>query len=325
MRNIVKLLVAGLVSASFASTAAKAEDFRLLASWDQSFPPVGKVLTSFMSYIEENVEGTSIKMLGPETIPPFEQLDPVRRGLFDMLFTHGSYHYNDLSVGMALDTLKGDVGELREAGVIDYVDEQYREIGMKVLAVLADPRGYQVVLKEPLTGDGLAGRKIRGTPSYHAALESLSASPVVMPGSEIYPALERGTIDGAAWPIIGALSFRWYEVADYLMRPSFGQSNYLVLMNLDKWEALDASEQESIEKAAREFEAKAGSQFAAIVKDEEAQLLEKGMQETFLTDEQAETLQTGWFIGQMDLAATVNPDKIAKMREIAKQANLSYE
>ncbi|TMV15326.1 C4-dicarboxylate ABC transporter substrate-binding protein [Arenibacterium halophilum] len=319
------ILAAAALAVSLSPDAGKATDLRLLASWDSSFPPVGKVLTAFTDHLESNVESLSIKTMGPETIPPFEQLDPVQRGLFDMLFTHGSYHYNDLSVGMALDTLKGSVADLRDAEIISFVDAQYQEIGMKVVAVLADPRGYQVVLKDELTGDGLAGRKIRGTPSYHAALEKLGASPVVLPGGEIYPALERGTIDGAAWPIIGALSFRWFEVADYLMRPSFGQSNYLVLMNLDKWNGLDDATRQQIEAAAQEFEQMAVDQFTEIVESEEAQLIENGMQETQLTEEQAADLQTGWFIGQMNLAATVNPDKISKMRELAKEAGLSYE
>ena len=109
------------------------------------------------------------------------------------------------------------------------------------------------------------------------------------------------------------------------MRPSFGQSNYLVLMNLDKWNGLDDATRQQIEAAAQEFEQIAVDQFTEIVASEEAQLIENGMQETQLTEEQAAELQTGWFIGQMNLAATVNPDKISKMRELAKEAGLSYE
>lgn len=324
MKKILNSVAAGALALAFVAGQAQAETMRVLASWDQSFPSVGKVLNAYTDYLEENVAGLSMPISGPETIPPFEQFEPVSRGLFDVLFTTGSYHYTTLSIGMALDTLKGGLDDWKDAGIMAYADEEYQKLGMKLLGVLVDPGGYQVVLKEPLTGDALTGRKIRGTPSYHAALNKLGAAPVVLSGSEIYPALERGTIDGAAWPILGTVSFRWYEVADYLMRPSFGQTAYLLLVNLDTWNGLDNATREQIETATQAFEPMASDLFREIVGEEVATLEENGMQVTELTDEQASALQQGWFVGQMDLAATTSPNEIAKMRSLASDAHLSY-
>ncbi|AJE46813.1 TRAP transporter substrate-binding protein DctP [Celeribacter indicus] len=324
MKKVLNTVAAGALACACLVGQAQAETLRVLTSWDQSFPTVSQVLTAFTDHLEENVEDLDMPVSGPETIPPFEQFDPVSRGLFDVLFTIGSYHYNSLGIGMALDTLKGDLDDWREAGILDYVDQEYQKRGMKLLAILVDPGGYQVVLKEPLTGDALAGRKIRGTPSYHAALNNLGASPVVLPGSEIYPALERGTVDGAAWPIIGTVAFRWYEVADYIMRPSFGQSTYLVLVNLDTWNGLDEETRQQIETAAHDFEPTASDIFRGIVDGEVETLKENGMQETELTEDQAAALQQGWFVGQMDLAATVSPDEVARLRELAEEAGLTY-
>ncbi len=322
MKKVLQLVTAAVLALTV--VAAQAESMRVLTSWDQSFPPVGKVLNAYTDYLKKNVDGLNMPVSGPETIPPFEQFEPVSRGLFNVLFTSGAYHYTSLSIGMTLDTLKGDLDDWKEAGIIDYVDSEYQKLGMKLLGVFVDQAGYQVVLKEPLTGNALSGRKVRGSPSYIAALSKLGASPVILPGSEIYPALERGTVDGAAWPIMGTVSFRWHEVADYLMRPSFGQVSYLVLVNLDTWNGLDEETRQQLEKATHAFEPMASDIFREIVKDEVAALQENGMQVTELTAEQTETLREGWFTGQMDLAATTSPDQVAKLRSLASEAGLSY-
>lgn len=320
----VKSWIGGMMMAGFAAQASQAETMRILASWDQSYPPVGQVLAEFEKYLETNVEGLDVSIQGPETIPPFEQLDPVARGLFSALFTSGSYHYNQFGLGMAMDTLKGGMDEWRDVGIIDYVDQEYQKRGLKLLTILVDEGGFQIVLKEPLTGDALAGRKIRGTPSYHAALGNLGASPVVLPGADIYPALERGTIDGAAWPIMGTVAFRWYEVSSYLMRPSFGQTTYPFLVNLDWWNGLDDAMREDLEAAALTFEPIATESFREIVAQEVETLQQNGMEVTELTDEQAASLQQGWFVGQMDLAATVSPDEVGTLRDMAADAGLNY-
>lgn len=66
---------------------------------------------------------------------------------------------------------------------------------------------------------------------------------MVLPPAEIYSALEKGVVDGAAWPVIGALDYGWYEVAGYFLRPTFGTATYMILMNLGTWTGLDEAEQ----------------------------------------------------------------------------------
>ena len=88
----------------------------------------------------------------------------------------------------------------------------------------------------------LSGRKIRGTPSYNNVVSMLGGSSVVLPPGEVYSSLEKGMVDGAAWPAAGVLGMRWYEVAKYMLRPGFGLSTYLFLMNLDTWNKLSDAE-----------------------------------------------------------------------------------
>jgi TRAP-type C4-dicarboxylate transport system substrate-binding protein len=318
------LAAALFAAASFAPQDGEAQDLRVLSSWDASYAPVTEVLEPFMEKLAEESDGAlTLTRFGPETIPPFEQLDPVSRGLFDMLFTNGAYHYNDTAVAMALDAMVGDAAALREAGVWDYVDQHYQERGLKLIAVLYDMNGYHIMLKEPLDGNALEGRRIRGTPIYHPVIEALGGAPVVLPGSEIYPALERGVVDGACWPTVGAVGFKWYEVADYMMRPSWGQVGHPVFMNLETWNSLDPEMQDLISRAAEEYEAEAMENFDRIVAEEEAILAEEGMTVTELSDQYLGELDTAWYQGAMDLAAKQSPDAIAGLRKLAQETGVA--
>ena len=104
--------------------------------------------------------------------------------------------------------------------------------------------GYQIILRQPVGSSGdLAGRKIRGTQNYGGVFSLLHASPVVLPPGEVYSALEKGVVDGAAWPAIGVLDYKWNEVAKFLMRPLFGSSPYYLFVNLNSWNSLSKTQQ----------------------------------------------------------------------------------
>lgn len=181
---------------------AQSREMRLLTGWDDRSEVVTQVLVPLMAALEGAAQGElTLRRFGPETIPPFEQLDPVGRGVFDLLFTNGAYHYNQSAVAMAVEAFDVTPQTLRRSGLWDYVDAHYRRFGVKLLAYLVDSNGYNLILRDPLGAEALAGRRIRGTPVYHPLIEALGGAPVVLPASEIYPALERGVVDGAAWPL----------------------------------------------------------------------------------------------------------------------------
>ena len=83
--------------------------------------------------------------------------------------------------------------------MVEALDRHYQKLGLKVVAVaISATKGYHIVLRAPVGPSGdLQGRKIRGTPSYHTVIGMLGASPVVLPGGEVYSALEKGVEE--AW------------------------------------------------------------------------------------------------------------------------------
>src|SRR5262245_30739608 len=202
-------------------SGAQAADVRLLSSWDKTDPAVGTLADSFTKGVESATRGnTKFIVSGPETVPPFEQLQPVASGVFQMLFTHGIYHYGTTGMAVPMDATRGDIEARRKSGLHEALDKHYNKLGLKVVAVaISATKGYHMVLRAPVGPSGdLQGRKIRGTPSYHNVINMLGASPVVLPGGEVYSALEKGVVDGAAWPASGVLGMRWYEPAKFMLR-----------------------------------------------------------------------------------------------------------
>lgn len=322
-RSLLASAAATVLALASGPVFAQSREMRLLTGWDDRSEVVTQVVVPLMTAFEDEAESElTLRRFGPETIPPFEQLDPVGRGVFDLLFTNGAYHYNQSAVAMAVEAFDVTPQTLRSSGLWDYVDAHYQQLGVKLLAFLVDPNGYNLILREPLGSDALVGKRIRGTPVYHPLIEVLGGAPVVLPASEIYPALERGVVDGAAWPLVGPYGFRWFEVSDYMMRPAFGRVGYPVFVTLDLWNSLDEDLRSRLEQTAADYEISVGATFDAMVATEEAALLAEGMQVTDLDDARTQTLVVAWTEGVLALAAQQNQQAVTEMTEIGRKAGL---
>ncbi|MCJ7594985.1 MAG: TRAP transporter substrate-binding protein [Desulfobacterales bacterium] len=97
------------------------------------------------------------------------------------------------------------------------------------------------------------GQKMRLAGRWQSTLgKQWGSSPVFMPPSELYLALQRGVIDGymLIWDIIYGLKL--HEVAPYNVDTEFSNNLEVVTMNLDKWKALSKADQEILAKAVEE-------------------------------------------------------------------------
>lgn len=278
-----RLLVSAAASACLLTGAlAHAKSFTILSSWDASYNAVPVFVDTFIEKLKEKSNGEmTAQMRGPETVPPFEQLQPVSSGLFDFLFTHGAYHLGETGMGFGLDALKDDPIARRESGVYELIDKHYESRGLKLIGVFSSASGYHFLLRQPIGEDGaLKGRKVRASATYHDMVVQLNGAVVSLPASEIYSSLERGVVDGAAWPVFGAMEYRWYEVSKYMTRPTFGVTNQILFMNLDAWEDLSEKQQNIIKDVARELEVSGRNVFAGLWEKEDAAMQKAGLQIT---------------------------------------------
>lgn len=270
------------LAVSGAASVSAQQTMTMLSSWDESYNAVPVFAQGFAERLKEKSGGEiDIELRGPETVPPFEQLQPVGSGLFDMLFTHGAYHKGETAMVFGMDAVKDDPAARRESGIYEVIDEHYKKHGLKLIGVFSAASGYHIMLREPLEpGNALNGRKIRASGTYHHLVTALGGAVVTMPASEIYGALERGVVDGAAWPVFGALDYKWYEVAGYMARPTFGVTNLSLFMNLDSWNALSEDQQALFIETAKELEVEGRQHFEELWAKEEAELKERGMEVT---------------------------------------------
>src|SRR5262245_35513959 len=133
-------------------SAANAADVRFLSSWDKTNPAVGALADNFTKGVETATKG-NIKFIvsGPETVPPFEQLQPVTTGVFQMLFTHGVYHFGTTGMAIPMDATRGNTEARRKSGLYEALDKHYNKLGLKVVAVaISATQGYHMVLRAPV-------------------------------------------------------------------------------------------------------------------------------------------------------------------------------
>ena len=247
-------------------------------------------------------------------------------GVFDMLFTHPVFHAGEGGLALTVDAMKVDPVARRESGVWDAVDAFYQKRhGLKMVAMMSTSmEGYHLFTKEPLSAQGdLAGRKIRGTPTYFGVIEALGAQAVVLPGSEIYSALQTGIVDGAGWPAAGMVSMKHYEVAKYRLRPTFGAATQPVFVNLAKWNKLDAAVQSVLLEAGRLTELEMPWIGNGIQAAEDAALDKLGVKVLTLEPQTASKVQSAFMQSIWKLGSDCCGDDATALREIARKAGLT--
>jgi len=73
------------------------------------------------------------------------------------------------------------------------------------------------------------------------------------PPSQIYTLMENNTVQGFGWPA-GVFVPSWIKVTKYQVKTGFYQSTVHTLVNLEKWQSLNAEQQALITKIGLQYE-----------------------------------------------------------------------
>ena len=314
------LFVAG---PSFAQTKV----IKLLSSWDRTSLPALEGALVFQEQVKKISGGKlEIDIKGPETVPAFQQIQPVTAGVFDMLWTHGVYHAGSKGLSLVVDAMEPDLAKRRSSGVFDFLDKYYQKHNkLTILALVSNgKRGYQIILRDPLSPSGdVQGRKIRGTQSYFGVIKALGGTPVVIPITELYSALEKGVVDGAAMPAAGIISAKIDEVAKFRVRPFIGVSTEAVYVNLNAWGKFTADEKKMLLDAGKATEQIMLTQGDVTIDREDAELDKLGMRTVALPKDKADQVKAAWTKSLWELAEQCCADGAKELHEIALKANLT--
>lgn len=100
------------------------------------------------------------------------------------------------------------------------------------------------------------GVKVRTSGAWAEIAQTLGASTVILPGSEVYPALERKVVDGIEWgtPFMNE-SAGYEKIAKYIIVPGIHQPDafHECVVNKAAWDGLDDRTKELIKRAGQTY------------------------------------------------------------------------
>lgn len=167
------------------------------------------------------------------------------------------------------------------------------ELGVKLLAVMYLGQRH-VNLRQSkeeltvMTPDDLAGVNLRmpGTDAWQFLGKALGANPTPMAFTEVYTALQTGSVDGQDNPLPTVVDAKFYEVTKQIALTSHLVDLNYVAFSKSVWDQLDAGQQATVQAAA----------VAAAESGRQAQLEKEANLVSFLTEQ-------GLDVYEPDLAA----------------------
>ena len=252
-RDFLKVTGIGAAGAATLAAPAIAQSmpelkWRLTASWPKSLDTLwggAEVMAKLVAEATDNKFQIQT-FAGGEIVPGLQVLDAVQNGTVEMGHT-ASYYYFGKDPTFAFGTAVpfGPNQRINQAwymqgGGKDLLNEFYKELQRH--ALLAGNTGCQMggwFRKEIKTVDDLKGLKMRIGGFAGRVMQKLGVVPQQIAGGDIYPALEKGTIDAAEW--VGPYDdekLGFYKVAPYYYYPGWWEGGPMLLgiVNLDEVE-----------------------------------------------------------------------------------------
>ena len=258
MTKTIRLLSAFLATTILAGASASAEERTLRAG--TFLPQRGVWHEPFQNFVDRvNEEGEGLVQIevvvDPAAMSPFQMGEALANGVVDMLNISGAFYTNLVPEADATKLFNVPIKELRENGAIDLLNEIHREkMNAHFLTRWGEGIPYHIYTNSKLEIPSLDGLDMRGTPLYRPYLEALGANIVQMTGSEIYPAMEAGVVDGYAWPLWGVGDLGLLEVTDYRLDPGFYSAEISLLINAEVWDSLSDEQRAFLNEQVLAFE-----------------------------------------------------------------------
>jgi TRAP-type mannitol/chloroaromatic compound transport system substrate-binding protein len=265
-RDFIK--VTGLGAAGAASVAAPAIaqgmpeiKWRLTTSWPKSLDTLhcgAEMMAKIVGEATDNKFQIQTFAAG-EIVPGLQVVDAVQNGTIEMGHTASYYYFGkDPTFTFGSSVPFGPNSRINQAwylmgGGREILNDFYKSYN--IISLLAGNTGCQMggwFRREINTVDDLNGLKFRigGFPG--RVMQKLGCVPQQLAAGDIYPALEKGTIDAAEW--VGPYDdekLGLYKVAPHYYYPGWweGGTMLLAFVNLDKWNALPKHYQKLLEQA----------------------------------------------------------------------------
>ncbi|MCA1961711.1 MAG: TRAP transporter substrate-binding protein [Desulfomonile sp.] len=216
--------------------------------------------TEWAKEIEKRTNGAvKINMFPGGTLTPADQCyDGVVKGISDIGMSVVSYVKGRFPLSEVIDLPLGyragnQATKLCNAYFEKFKPKEFDDV--KIMYLHGHGPGI-VNTKKPVEKlEDLKGMKLRCTGTSSKVASALGATPVAMPQTETYDALQKGVVEGVLSPIEVLKGWKFAEVTNCTTQ-NFGSSYsllFFVAMNKKKWNSLPKDVQETIEKINKEW------------------------------------------------------------------------
>ena len=188
----------------------------------------------------------AIEVLPFNSIKMFQQPPAVRKGRVDMVCTPYAFFARAVPENEAVSTSASNPATVRANGGLAMLDEiQQKHFGVKNLGWTSSGGRFRIYMKNAPKFDDkgmldLAGVKLRDNPIYGAFFRAMNASTHPLPATQVYPALEKGVVDAAAWATVGLKGLKWDKFLRHAVEPEFYHTDIGWFINLKTWNGLDS-------------------------------------------------------------------------------------
>ena len=285
---VVLAVMMALNLSLFPVSRAEAEKITIkaISAWPKNEPSVADDYLGYIKHANEVLNQkfpgqVEIKYLGgSEVIPIPDQAEALRAGTVDMYFGTDAYYAGIAPAANASKLTQLTAWEERAKGVNAIFDEIHRQkLNATYLGRLGSEVMFQLYLnKKVATLDNLKNLRIRVSPMYMDFMTALSVAFVNTSPGEVYQALERGVVDGYAWPLFTIRPWGWQEVTKYVVGPGFYKVCHPLLVNLDTWNKIPADIQKVLMDVEMEEEHIIADRDMIKVKNEKELLKKAGLE-----------------------------------------------
>ena len=255
---------AGVIAAPALAQAQPAITWRLASSIPKSLDTIFGAADVFTSRVSALTGGKfQIRAFaGGEIVPGLQVLDAIQAGTVEMGHT-ASYYYFGKDPTFAFDTAvpfgltsRQQTAWMDQGGGRELMRAFFKDYG--VVNFLGGNTGTQMggwYRKQIKTVADIKGLKIRIAGFAGRVMERMGAVPQQIAGSDVYPALEKGTIDAAEW--VGPYDdekLGLAKVAPYYYSPGWWEAGPQLsfYVGIKAWEKLPKEYQAAIEAASYE-------------------------------------------------------------------------
>ena len=283
---------------SAATTQSSAADqvYELtLTMHDAQTSSQGMYLQSWADKVEQATNG-HVKItiyFGATLSAAADVADKVMAGAVDMGWLYTAYFAGQCPLTDVINLPMQGFGEpISTTKALWDIYEKYPQVQeewsrFKLLMLYGNPGMILCSADKPLTSvDDLKGQTIRCTSgAITDVLTAWGASPVTIPTTDLYEALEKKNVTSYIFEPSGIKTWSLYELTQYYTDVELYDGPFAIIVNLDSWNKIPAEYQAIIESVSgREASIAAAEAFAADVEAGKQLILENGGEFVTMTD-----------------------------------------